>query len=98
MSDGLEVPESAVEYFWFIGFQWNVLEREPFQIFVRHCFGDNDIPDTWFTGVLTDDYRRIKLKLNAVAGSHPYSIFAKIEKGTSCLTVCLSVCLYISIN
>ena len=72
---------SDVEYFWFIAFEWNVLEEEPFQIFVREYFGDDDIPDTWFTGNLSDKNREVKLKLNAVAGGNPYSIFAKVQKG-----------------
>ena len=72
---------SDTEYFWFIAFEWNVHEPRPFAIFVREYFGDEDIPDNWFTGKLTDKNRAVKLSLNAVAGKSPYSIFAKIEKG-----------------
>ena len=75
------LPHSNVEYFWFVGFEWNVHEEKPFQIFVREYFGDEDIPDSWFSGVLTDKNRAVKLSLNAVAGNNLYSIFAKIEKG-----------------
>ena len=83
MSDNevFNAPCSYVNYFWFIGFEWNVLEEKPFQIFARECFGDEDIPDNWFSGVLTEDYRRMKLTLKAVASQFHYSIFAKIEKG-----------------
>ena len=77
----LEGPSSDIEYFWFIAFEWNVHEPQPFQIFVREYFADEDIPETWFTGKLTDEYRAIKLSLNAVATKNPYSIFAKVEKG-----------------
>ena len=79
--DLFEEPQSDIEYFWFIGFEWSVLEPEPCQIFVREYFGDEDIPDSWFTGALSDANRAVKLKLNAVAGNNPYSIFAKVEKG-----------------
>ena len=72
---------SDTEYFWFIAFEWNIHEPQPFQIFVREYFGDEDIPDNWFTGKLTEDNRAVKLSLNAVAGMSPYSIFAKVEKG-----------------
>ena len=72
---------SDVEYFWFIGFEWNVQEPEPFQIFVREYFGDEDIPETWFSGNLSDKNREVKLDLQAVAGNNPYSIFAKVQKG-----------------
>ena len=71
-----------VEYFWFIAFEWNVFEEQPFQIFVREYFGDEDIPDNWFTGNLTEENRAVKLRLNAVAGNNLYSIFAKVEKGS----------------
>ena len=74
-------PESDINYFWFISFEWNVLDEKPFNIFVREYFGDEDIPDNWFTGVLTEENRRQKLKLKAVAGRNLHSIFAKIEKG-----------------
>lgn len=73
--------QSDTNYFWFIAFQWSVNEPQPFQIFVREYFGDEDIPDTWFTGRLTDENRAVKLKLNAVAGNNIYSIFTKVEKG-----------------
>ena len=76
-----EVADSDVDYFWFIGFQWNVREEQPFQIFVREYFGDDDIPDNWFSGNLSEENRAVKLQLNAVAGAYPYSIFAKVEKG-----------------
>ena len=76
-----EEPKSEINYFWFIGFEWSVLEPEPFQIFVREYFGDDDIPDDWFSGVLSEENRLEKLTLNAVAGNNQYSIFAKIEKG-----------------
>ena len=81
MSASEDQPQSEVNYFWFIAFEWCVSEPKPFQIFVREYFGDDDIPDTWFSGVLTEEYRLIKLQLNAVAGNNPYSIFAKVEKG-----------------
>ena len=84
MSDSeieIEFDESDIEYFWFIGFEWNVLEPQPFQIFVREYFGDEDIPDNWFTGNLSEENRAVKLQLNAVAGTNPYSIFAKVQKG-----------------
>ena len=74
-------PQSSVNYFWFIAFEWSVLVEHPFQIFVREYFGDEDIPDSWFTGVLTEKKRAIKLSLRAVATKNQYSIFAKIEKG-----------------
>ena len=76
-----EVPQSGVNYFWFIAFEWNVREEKPFQIFVREYFGDEDIPDSWFTGVLSEDHWVIKLNLKAVASNSYYSIFAKVEKG-----------------
>ena len=76
-----EVPCSQINYFWFVGFEWSVLEEKPFQIFVREYFGDEDIPDSWFSGVLSEEHRLVKLKLNAVAGNHDYSIVAKIQKG-----------------
>ena len=89
MSGNEDEPcDSDVEYFWFIGFQWNVLEENPFQIFVREYFGDDEIPDIWFSGKLSDTNRAIKLNLHAVAGPDLYSIFAKIEKGN----------LYVKIN
>ena len=59
------IPESDVEYFWFIGFEWNVEEEKPFQIFVREYFGDEDIPNNWFSGILSDENRQVKLQLNA---------------------------------
>ena len=68
-------------YFWFIAFEWNVHEPQPFQIFVREYFGDDDIPDNWFTGRLTEEHRAVKLRLNAVASQSVYSIFCKVEKG-----------------
>ena len=77
-------PQSGINYFWFIAFEWNVLEEEPFQIFVREYFGDDDIPDNWFSGILSEQNREVKLTLSAVAGSSPYSIFAKVEKGSYC--------------
>ena len=76
-----DVAESDVNYFWFIAFEWDLLQEEPFQIFVRQYFGNEDIPDTWFTGVLSDKNRAVQLELNAVAGNNKYSIFAKVEKG-----------------
>ena len=79
--DDMFQQSSTTNYFWFIAFQWDINEPEPFQIFVREYFGDEDIPDTWFSGRLTDENRAVKLQLNAVAGSNLYSIFAKVEKG-----------------
>ena len=79
--DMFEAPCSDTEYFWFIAFEWSIHEPQPFQIFVREYFGDEDIPDTWFTGRLSDENRAVRIRLNAVAGNNPYSIFAKIEKG-----------------
>ena len=73
--------DSDTNYFWFIAFEWSVNEQKPFQIFVREYFGDEDIPDNWFTGRLTDENRAVKLQLHAIAGENPYSIFAKVEKG-----------------
>ena len=80
-NDLFQEPKSDINYFWFVGFEWSVFEDKPFQIFVREYFGDEDIPDNWFSGVLSEDNRKVKLKLNAVAGKNPYSIFAKVEKG-----------------
>ena len=76
-----EVGESKINYFWFIAFEWSLIEQNPFQIFVREYFGDADIPDSWFNGLLSEKNRQEKLQLNAVAGENPYSIFAKVEKG-----------------
>ena len=72
---------SDTEYFWFIAFEWNIHEQESFQIFVREYFGDEDIPDVWFTGNLSDKNRAVKLELNAVGSQNLYSIFAKVQKG-----------------
>ena len=79
--DLFDEPKSDIVYFWFIAFRWHILEENPFVIFVRESFGDDDIPESWFTGVLTDEDRKIKLKLKPVSGDDPWSIFCKVEKG-----------------
>ena len=72
---------SKVDYFWFIAFEWNLQEEKPFQIFARQYFGDDDIPNNWFHGSLSEENCLVKLKLHAVASNSVYSVFAKIQKG-----------------
>ena len=72
---------SDVLYHWVIMFHWDINNKFPFSMFVRSTFPDSEIPDSWYTFRLSEEYRLQKKYLRTLNGQ--YSVFCKVEKGNN---------------
>ena len=72
---------SEVIYHHVVLYSWDVDEELPFEIYPRNSFSSNEIPDEWYTNVLSDTLRHQKQELSGLRGKH-YSVFCKIEEST----------------
>lgn len=70
---------SVVEYHWVIVFHWCIENRDPFSVFLRNVFTEEELPRTWLEFKLSDENRLKKQYIRTVNGE--YSFFCKVEKG-----------------
>ena len=70
---------SELVYHHLVLFSWDLDEEMPFEIYPRHAFSNNEIPDEWYTNVLSEEFRHQKLKLSGLRGQQ-YSVFCKIQE------------------
>ena len=71
---------SVTEYHHVILFNWDPNVENPFEVYQRNSFSSSEIPEAWYTKVLSPTCRHQKLKLAGLRGPS-YSVFCKIEKG-----------------
>lgn len=80
---------SDVQYHWVVLFQFDIENNEPFSLFVRNTFSENEIPESWYRFRLEDDLRLLKRYFRTLNGE--YAVFCKVEKGneSKCVIILL---------
>lgn len=72
---------SVVKYFFVITFNWDLMVGTPFESNVCELFKNEDFPEEWITGPLSQCNRKEKRRVISLDGG-VYSLFCKVEKGT----------------